>query len=200
MKKPQQRDLGLQQPDWLSTFLSFLNKRGLLADVSVFWQKSVALPPLPTRNRSHNQQWFLPRNHLLRQRRINRLVRKVLLARKKSQKWPPLLRYVVTNGAPQHRVTRLQRIHHRTLRNRPLNIHLHLAAHVRQPLQVRRQQNSNHGSVWTSTESTAGRSRTIGVQLSPPSAEAYTCPPLVPKYTPHLSSESTAIASRNTFT
>src|ERR1700675_511841 len=57
-----------------------------------------------------------------------------------------------------------------------------------------------HGSVCTSTESTPGRSRTIGAQLSPASADAYTCPPLVPKYMPHLSSESTAIASRNTFT
>ena len=42
-------------------------------------------------------------------------------------------------------------------------------------------QRSLHGSVWTSTESTAGRSRTIGVQLSPASADAYTCPPVVPK-------------------
>src|SRR3977135_1599109 len=57
-----------------------------------------------------------------------------------------------------------------------------------------------HASVCTSTESTAGRSRTIGFQLSPASAEAYTCPPVVPKYMPHLSSASTAIASRNTLT
>src|SRR4030088_1843906 len=57
-----------------------------------------------------------------------------------------------------------------------------------------------HASVCTSTESTPGRSRTIGFQLSPASAEAYNCPPLVPKYMPHLSSESTAMASRNTFT
>ena len=55
-------------------------------------------------------------------------------------------------------------------------------------------------SVCTSTEYTAGKSRTIGAQLSPASAEQYTCPPLVPKYTPHLSSASTAIASRSTFT
>src|SRR6266852_7164541 len=58
----------------------------------------------------------------------------------------------------------------------------------------------SQASVCTSTDSTAGRSRTIGAQLSPASADAYTCPPVVPKYTPHLSSESTAIASRNTFT
>src|SRR5258707_459718 len=57
-----------------------------------------------------------------------------------------------------------------------------------------------HASVCTSTESPPGRSRTIGAQLSPASAEAYTCPPLVPKYMPHLSSESTAMASRNTLT
>ncbi len=36
-------------------------------------------------------------------------------------------------------------------------------------------------SVCTSTESTAGKSRTIGAQLSPASLEAYTCPPVVPK-------------------
>ena len=36
----------------------------------------------------------------------------------------------------------------------------------------------------------------MAVQWSPASAEAYTCPPVVPKYTPHGSSASTAIASR----
>src|SRR5262249_52254920 len=54
--------------------------------------------------------------------------------------------------------------------------------------------------VCTSTEYTAGKSRTIGIQLSPASAEQYTCPPVVPKYTPQRSSESTAIASRSTLT
>src|SRR5258708_2427235 len=57
-----------------------------------------------------------------------------------------------------------------------------------------------HLSVCTSTDSTAGRSLTIGAQLSPASDEAYTWPPQVPKYTPHSSSESTAMASRNTLT
>jgi len=52
----------------------------------------------------------------------------------------------------------------------------------------------------SSTETTAGRSRTIGFQVSPASFEAYTCPPVVPKYTPQESSESTAIASRKTLT
>src|SRR5260370_41192442 len=57
-----------------------------------------------------------------------------------------------------------------------------------------------HASVCTSTESTPGRPRTIGDQLSPASAEAYTGPPLAPKYKPNLSSGSAATASRNTLT
>src|SRR5204863_320559 len=87
-------------------------------------------------------------------------------------------------------------------RERPAirNLHRPLSRDFRQRPQVRRQHDANHGSVWTSTDSTAGRSRTIGVQPSPPSAEAYTWPPVVPKYTPHGSSVSTHIASRSTFT
>src|SRR5438132_2582311 len=83
-----------------------------------------------------------------------------------------------------------------------LSLHdaLHLPFDVRQRPEVRREHHADHRSVCTSTESTAGRSRTMGVQLSPASGERYTCPPVVPKYTPHLSSESMAIASRSTLT
>ena len=35
---------------------------------------------------------------------------------------------------------------------------------------------SPYGSVWTSTDSTGGRSRTIGVHVSPASADAYNLP------------------------
>ena len=80
------------------------------------------------------------------------------------------------------------------------NLKLDLAADVRQRPQMGREHDADHGSVWTSTDSTAGRSRTMGAQLSPESAEAYTCPPVVPKYTPHESSESTASALRSTLT
>src|SRR5581483_11084087 len=44
-----------------------------------------------------------------------------------------------------------------------------------------RNERNSQRSVCTSTESTAGRSRTIGAQLSPASGDAYTCPPVVPK-------------------
>ena len=56
-----------------------------------------------------------------------------------------------------------------------------VSAHVRERAEMLRQYDANHASVCTSTESTAGRSRTIGFQLSPASAETYTWPPVVPK-------------------
>ena len=94
----------------------------------------------------------------------------------------------------------LERVEDRALRRPALDVNLHLVADVRQRPQMWRQYHSNHGNVCTSTESTAGRSRTIGAQVSPASADAYTCPPVVPKYTPQESSESTAMASRSTLT
>src|SRR6266851_3375517 len=85
-------------------------------------------------------------------------------------------------------------------RGRAGDVEQYVLLDVRQIPQMRRECDPDHFRVWTSTDSTAGRSRTMGVQLSPLSADTYTCPPVVPKYTPHLSSESMAIASRSTFT
>src|SRR5260370_817756 len=110
------------------------------------------------------------------------------------------LRDVVEDRAAQHRILGVEGVEHRALRDRTLDEELHPAAHVRKRPQMSGEYDANHGNVWTSTESTAGRSRKMGVQLSPALAEAYTCPPVVPKYTPHLSSESTAMASRSTLT
>jgi hypothetical protein len=56
-----------------------------------------------------------------------------------------------------------------------------LAIDASQGPQMCREHDPYHGKVWTSTDNMAGRSRTIGVQLSPASAEPYTCPPDVPK-------------------
>ena len=46
-----------------------------------------------------------------------------------------------------------------------------IAVHLRERAQMGRQHNPDHGRVWTSTDSTAGRSLTIGAQVSPLSAE-----------------------------
>jgi len=124
----------------------------------------------------------------------------VVLASEEPQERSALSCDVITDCAAQHGIAGLERVEDRALCDPALDFELHLATDVRQRPQVWREYDTDHGSVCTSTESTAGRSRTMGAQLSPASADAYTCPPVVPKYTPHESSESTAIASRNTFT
>src|SRR5437879_474478 len=125
---------------------------------------------------------------------------KMLRAAEEPPERSALLRDLIADRPAQHRVAGLERVEDRALRGLTLDVELHLAVDARQRPQMCREYDSDHSSVWTSTESTAGRSRTMGVQLSPASVDAYTCPPVVPKYTPHESSESTAIASRKTLT
>ena len=109
-------------------------------------------------------------------------MRQILLARKEAHVGAPLLRVVVADGAAQDRVARLERIEQRALGDVALDIQFNKAvAEFRERAQVLRELYPDHVSVCTSTESTAGRSRTIGSQWSPPSAEAYTWPPVVPK-------------------
>ena len=52
------------------------------------------------------------------------------------------------------------------------DVELDFAGDLREGAQVRRELHPDHRRVWTSTERTAGRSRTIGAQESPASAEA----------------------------
>src|SRR5438876_3100603 len=155
---------------------------------------------LPTRDRPDHEKRLRPRCDRLGQGSVRRVVRQVPLAREEPQERPAPLGDVVADRAAQHGITRLERVQHRGAGDPAGYVERHLAFHLRQGAQVRREHHADHASVWTSTESTAGRSRTMGAQLSPPSADPYTCPPEVPKYTPHGSSESTAIASRSTFT
>src|SRR5882724_1145285 len=154
---------------------------------------------------------FCPRRDFLRQRSVRRLVRYILAAGKESQERSALSRDMLENRPTQHRILSLQCVEDRSSCHFPINLvnlNRHISCHACKRPQMQRHYQPNHGfchdpfsdNVWTSTESTAGRSRTIGAQVSPASADAYTCPPVVPKYPPHVSSESIAIASRNTFT
>jgi len=88
---------------------------------------------------------------------------------------------MVADRPTQHWILGFEGIKNGALGRRPRNLQFHLAIEVRQMPQMGREHDSDHGKVCTSTERTAGRSRTIGVQVSPLSLEAYTCPPLVPK-------------------
>jgi len=99
-------------------------------------------------------------------------MRQIFLAGEEAQEGPPLLRDMISNRPAQHRVTSLKRVEHRALRDRAVDLKLNLVTDVRQRTQMLRQYDADHGSVCTSTDSTAGKSRTIGAQLSPASAEA----------------------------
>src|SRR5262249_56694071 len=88
---------------------------------------------------------------------------------------------VVADRAAQPRVAGLQRVEDRALSGRALDGELDLGADLRQRPQMERENDSDHGRVWTSTDSTAGKWETAAAQLSPASAETYTWPPVVPK-------------------
>ena len=79
---------------------------------------------------------------------------------------------MIAQRAAERRISGLERIQDRALGRRTFDLKLHFAFDARQNPQMRRQYDSNHDSVCTSTESTAGRSRTIGAQESPASADA----------------------------
>src|SRR6266508_5542728 len=157
-------------------------------------------PALAACHGPHDQKRLGPRRDRVGQRGVGQLVRQILLAGKEPHERAALLRDLVADRPAQHGIAGLERVEDRALGGAPLDVDLHFAVDVRQRPQMCREHDSDHGSVWTSTDTTDGRSRTMGTQLSPASADAYTCPPVVPKYTPHGSSESTAIASRNTLT
>jgi hypothetical protein len=78
---------------------------------------------------------------------------------------------MVAHGPTQHGISSFELVEYRPLSHGGLDVKVYVAIDVRQRAQMRRQNNANHGSVCTSTESTAGRSRTIGFQLSPASGD-----------------------------
>src|SRR5713226_3049089 len=129
----------------------------------------------------HDQERFGSPGYGVRQLGVGQLVGQILLTGEEPDKRSALLRDLIADRTAQHRIAGLEGVEHRALGRLTLHLQLHLADHLRQFSQMCREHDANHGSVWTSTDSTAGRFRTIGAQLSPASADAYTWPPLVPK-------------------
>ena len=157
-------------------------------------------PPLPPGQGPHDQEGLGPPGDRAGEGGVGGGVGEVLPAGEEAHEGPALPRDVVADGPAQHGVAVLDGVEERAPRGRAPDLDLHLAPHPREGAEVVGEDDADHGRVWTSTESTAGRSRTMGAHESPPPGEAYTCPPVVPKYTPQGSSVSTAIASRSTFT
>jgi hypothetical protein len=63
-------------------------------------------------------------------------VGEIFLAGKEAQEGTPLLRDLIADRAPQHGIARFQRVKHRALRDRPLDLELHLTADMRQRAKV----------------------------------------------------------------
>src|SRR5439155_1295763 len=143
---------------------------------------------------AHDQKRLGTERDRVGQRGVRRLVGQILLAGEEPHERPALLCDLVADRPEQHGIAGLEGVEERALRGSALDVELHLAVDARERPQMCREHDSDHGSVWTSTDTTDGRSRTMAFQLSPEAADTYTCPPLVPKYTPHGSSASTAVA------
>jgi hypothetical protein len=80
---------------------------------------------------------------------------------------------VVADGPAKHGVGGLDGVEDGTLGDRPFDLDAHLALDPGQHAKVRGEEDPDgHAMVWASTERTAGRSRTMGDQLSPASREA----------------------------
>src|SRR6185503_3058514 len=140
----------------------------VLLDASLPPRECVSL--LTTGHRANDEEWLGSTRNLARQRRVGQLVRPVLFTRVESQEWTPLKRDVIANRSAEHRITSLERVENRPLRDWPDDLERHLIVHARERAEMHRQDHADH-NVCTSTESTAGRSRTIGAHVSPPSDE-----------------------------
>src|SRR5438046_8272477 len=99
-------------------------------------------------------------------------MRQILATGKEPHHRPPKLRNVVADRSAQHWMIRFDRVEHRTLGDGTLHLEFHFAINTRERAQMRWKDDTNHGNACTSTDKTAGRSRTIGFQLSPASADA----------------------------
>src|SRR5438105_4657396 len=132
------------------------------------------LSALPAGNSADDEQRLGAGTDRGGERRIGCLVRPVARAGEEANKGPALERHVIAHRATQDRIAGLERIEHGTRRGWVGNVEYHFTVYARQRLQVVRQLDTNHDSVCTSTDSTGGRSRTIAVQWSPPSGDAYT--------------------------
>ena len=102
---------------------------------------------------------------------VRRIVGEVLFAGEEADKGSAFLGDVIADRSSQDWIARLESVENSALCYRAIHFQLHLAIHASELSQMEWERNVDHGSVWTSTERTAGRSRTIGFQVSPASAE-----------------------------
>jgi hypothetical protein len=108
----------------------------------------------------------------VRQGRVGGVVREVAAVGEEADERPALAGDVIADGPAQRREPGLEAVEDGADGGRALNGNRDLALDLRQRAQVVRQDDPDHGRVWTSTDNTGGRSWTMAFQWSPLSAEA----------------------------
>src|SRR5437870_11658000 len=121
---------------------------------------------------AHDEEGFFAFRDWVGQGSIGRFVRNVFAASEEADERATLERVVLANRAAPHRVFVFERAAHIFHRRRAIKSDMHFVADFGESPEVMRKNNSNHLSVCTSTDRTAGRSRTIGFHESPLSADA----------------------------
>src|SRR5687767_7738579 len=118
-----------------------------------------------------DEQRFCTAGDRFGQRRVGKFVRPIFLAGEVAHERAAAQGAVLADGPGQGRMKRLQGIKHIADGGWSLDGQLHLTFHPRERAQVIGEHDADHGKVWTSTDKTAGRSRTIAFHVSPLSGE-----------------------------
>src|SRR5579862_3491639 len=97
-----------------------------------------------------NQERLLAVRNGVRQSRLRRLERQVLLAGEKSHKRPPLQRLVIANRSTQDRIARFERVEDGTHRDRTGHFEFHVTVHTREIAQMKWKHDTDHflKAVW----------------------------------------------------
>jgi len=85
---------------------------------------------LAARNGANQQKRLVTRDNRIRQGEVSVLVGQIFGTSEEAQVGAALLRDMVANGAPQHRVGGLERVESRAQRGWALDLKLHLAANA----------------------------------------------------------------------
>lgn len=130
---------------------------------------------------AYYQEGFGAGGYFEGERGVGGFVGEIFGAGEEAEEGAALKGVVIANGAAEHGVAGFEGVEDGSLGDGTDDFQADLAAHVSKRAKMRRKFNADHGSVCTSTDKTAGRSRTIGNHESPALEEAYTWPPEVPK-------------------
>ena len=127
---------------------------------------------LAASHRAHYEQRLVAHGDRIGKRSVGRVMGQILLAGEEPYEGPPFERNLIANRTAQHGIAGLECVEDGALRDLTLDVDRDFTiGDTRERPQVRGKDDSNHVIVCTSTDTTAGRSRTMGVQLSPASAE-----------------------------